>query len=62
MKRMMNKPVKKESLQKHNYDEDTYIKAMKKFQKESRGLLKDSPEYDNIRNKIYGELRMNKAK
>ncbi len=61
MKRMLNKPIKKQSLQKHNYDEDTYLRAMKKFQKESRGLLKGSPEYDSIRNKIYGELRQQKA-
>lgn len=57
MKRLQNKPVKRESLNKHNYDEDSYIRAMKKFQKEARGLLKGSPEYDAIRAKIYGELR-----
>lgn len=31
MRRLLNKPVKKESNTKHVYDEVTYIKAMKKF-------------------------------
>ncbi len=41
----------------HNYDEDTYILGMKRFQKEARGLVPGTKEYNDIRNKIYGELR-----
>ena len=31
----------------------TYLRAMKKFQKETRAILPDSPEYKNVRNEIY---------
>ena len=31
MRRLIGKPVKKESNIQHMYDEDSYIKAMKKF-------------------------------
>ncbi len=61
MRRLLNKPVKKESQNKYDYDEDSYLKAMKKFQKEARGLLPGSPEYDAIRSKVYGELRIDNA-
>ena len=57
MKRMLNKPIKKDSDQKHGYDEDTYLRALKKFTKEARGLTPGTQEYTEIRNKIYGELR-----
>ncbi|CDW79426.1 UNKNOWN [Stylonychia lemnae] len=59
---MLNKPVKKDSDIRHNYDEDTYLKALKKFTKESRGLTPGTQEHTNIRNKIYAELREQKAK
>ncbi len=39
MRRLQNKPVKKDSHYRHGYDEDTYIRAMKKFQQEARGLV-----------------------
>lgn len=42
---------------KHVYDEELYIKGMKKFQKESRGLMQGTTEYENVRNKVYNELR-----
>jgi hypothetical protein len=42
-------------------DDATYIKAMKKFQKETRGILPTSVEYKFIRNKIYSDLRDNRA-
>lgn len=38
---------------KHNYDEDTYLKAMKKFHREARGLMPGSAEYESVRNHIY---------
>jgi len=61
MRRLQNKAVKRESNNQHNYDEDTYILAMKRFQKEARGLVPGTPEYTAIRNKIYSELRQQKA-
>ena len=33
------------------------LAAMKKFQKESKGMLPDSPEWNAVRNQIYDELR-----
>lgn len=57
MRRLLNKPVKKESNIQHMYDEDSYIRAIKKFQKETRGFIPGSQAYDQIRNKIYQELR-----
>lgn len=39
-----------------------YLKALKKFQKRARGLIKDSPEYTQLRNQIYKELRDDKFK
>jgi len=62
MRRLQNKPVKKESTFRHGYDEDTYIRAMKKFQMEARGLVPGTQEYHIIRNKIYTELRIQKGK
>ncbi len=38
-----------------------YIRAMKKFQKEARGLVPRTKEYDEVRNKVYQELRLEKA-
>lgn len=60
MKRMLNKPIKKDSDTKHDYDEDTYLRGLKKFTKEARGLVPGSLEYTTIRNKIYKELREEK--
>lgn len=62
MRRLQNKPVKKESNNTHNYDEDVYIKAMKRFQREARGFVPGSSEYTQIRNKIYGEMRRQSVK
>lgn len=61
MRRLQNKAVKRESNNQHSYDEDTYILAMKRFQKEARGLVPGTPEYTAVRNKIYSELRQQKA-
>lgn len=61
MRRLQNKPVRKEGNNQHNYDEDTYIQAMKKFQREARGYVPGTPEYTSVRNKIYSELRNNKS-
>jgi hypothetical protein len=61
MRRLQNKPVKRDPNYRHNYDEDTYIKAMKKFQMEARGLVPGTQEYNAIRNKIYSELRQEKG-
>lgn len=33
---------------------------MKKFQKASKGMLPDSPEWNAVRNQIYAELRQQK--
>jgi hypothetical protein len=57
MGRVLNKPMKKQSNTQVNYDEAEYLKAMKKFQILTRGMLKDSTEYTNVRNEIYSELR-----
>lgn len=62
MRRLQNKPVKKDSNIRHNYDEDTYIKAMKKFQREARGLVPGTHEYNSVRNMVYSELRDNRYK
>ena len=35
---------------------------MKQFQVETRGVRKGSEDYENIRNKIYGDLRQQKLK
>lgn len=61
MGRLLNKSVKRQSDYEHSYDEADYLKALKKFQVESRGMLKDSQEYTRIRNKIYAELRVQKS-
>lgn len=50
MRRLQNKPARRESNNQHKYDEITYIRAMKKFQKEARGIVPGSKEYDDIRN------------
>ena len=42
------------------YDQRQYIAAMKKFQKQSKGMLPDSPEWNAVRNQIYAELRQQK--
>lgn len=62
LRRLQNKPVKRQSNNQHQYDDEEYIKAMKKFQKEARGIVPGSKEYDEIRNTIYRELRQNRFK
>ena len=62
MRRLQNKSARKDSNNRHNYDEDTYLKAMKKFQREARGLVPGTHEYVMVRNKIYGELRRDDVK
>lgn len=57
MRRLQNKQVKKDPNQKHAYDEELYILGMKKFQKEARGLMPGTSEYEHVRNKVYSELR-----
>lgn len=38
------------------YDPEDYLHAMKRFQKETRGMLPHSDEWRNVRNRIYSEL------
>jgi hypothetical protein len=59
--RLKNKPLKRQQDYTHDYSEENYIKAMKKFQIETRGMLKDSVEFTAVRNKIYSELRQEKG-
>lgn len=40
-----------------NYNSDAYIKAMKDLQIRTRGILKDSNEYANIKNEVFRGLR-----
>lgn len=61
MRRMLNKPVKRQSVNQFNYDEDMYIRAMKRFQKQARGLVPRTKEYDEVRNQVYKELRLEKS-
>ena len=44
------------------YDQEVYLAAVKKFQKESKGLMPNSPEWNAVRNRIYSELRDQKYK
>jgi hypothetical protein len=60
--RLLNKPHRKQSDNVINYDETEYLQAMKRFQVKTRGMLKDSPEYTQVRNSIYSELRRSKSK
>jgi hypothetical protein len=53
---LQNKVFKATPNETTNYDVDTYLKAMKRFQKETRGIVRDSSEYTEIRNNIYREL------
>lgn len=45
----------------NNFHRDDYIKTMKQLQMETRGLLADSPEYLNIRNKLFREMGYRKT-
>ena len=56
-RRLLNKPFKGQSHHKHDYDQGTYMVAMKQFHMETRGMLRDSAEYEKVRNRIYGEMR-----
>lgn len=60
-RRLLNKPFKKQSSFKHNYDPADYMVAMKKFHLKTRGMIRDSEGFDEIRNQIYAELRHKKA-
>ena len=60
-RRLLNKQIKPRSDKvEKQYDQRQYISAMKKFQKESKGMLPDSPEWNAVRNRIYSELRQQK--
>ena len=60
-RRLLNKQIKPRSdIVEKQYDQRQYISAMKKFQKESKGMLPDSPEWNEVRNRIYSELRQKK--
>jgi hypothetical protein len=58
-KRLLNKgnPL---SSQKRKLEKEsvTYIRALKKFQKETRGLLPESEKVKEIRNRIHREMRL----
>lgn len=60
MRRLQNKPLKRQSNTVTQYDEAVYVAAMKRFQIETRGMLPDSDEVKLIRNKIYEEMRLDK--
>ena len=59
-RRLLNKPLKKQSNFSHDFDQAKYLVAMKEFQMKTRGVRKDSEEYDSIRNQIYAKLREDK--
>ena len=50
-RRLLNKTMKRRSdnIEKQ-YDQAQYLAAMKKFQKLTKGMLPNSPEWTNIRN------------
>ena len=60
MRRLQNKPLKRQSNTEINFDEAVYLQAMKRFQIETRGMLPDSAPYMAVRNKIYAEMRTHK--
>ena len=63
-RRLLNKqPHKRNSnaIEKQ-YDQVTYLAAMKKFQQRTKGMLPNSPEWTRIRNETYAELRVAKSK
>lgn len=59
-RRLLNKPLKRQGHFKHSYDSESYLLALKKFQKMTRGVVKGSSEYDELRNQVYAELRQQK--
>lgn len=50
MRRLLNKNPGKRNVYTMEYDQTAYLKAMKRFQKETRGLPPDAPESVEIRN------------
>ena len=59
---MLNKQIKPRSDNvEKQYDQTQYLAAMKKFQRESKGMLPNSTEWNRVRNAIYAELREQKA-
>ena len=62
MGRLLNKPTKSQGFETTaTYDDVTYLRAMKQFQKETRAILPDSAEYKDVRNGIYREMRLKKG-
>lgn len=45
-RRLLNKPMNRQSNFIHNYDPNDYLIAMKKFQVKTRGMLKNTKEYE----------------
>lgn len=43
-----------------HYNPESYIKAIKKLQTMTKGMLRDEPEYINIKNNIFKELNKEK--
>ena len=54
--------MKKQNDYAHSYDSVEYTKAMKNFQRETRGIRKGSDQYEAIRNMHYQKLREEKMK
>ena len=61
-RRLLNKPLKKQSNFSHDYDQTEYLRAMKEFQLRTRGVRKGSAEFESIRNEIYSKLREDKSR
>lgn len=60
MRRLMNKPGKKQSNDLNDFHEAAYIKSMKRYQIETRGMLPDSQQVRDIRNRLFSEMRNDK--
>ena len=50
MRRLLNKNPGKRNEYTMEYDQAAYLKAMKRFQRETRGLPPDAPESIHVRN------------
>lgn len=61
-RRLLNKPVKRQGNTQLHYDDAAYVRAMKQFQKETRGMLPESDAAKAVRNRIYAQLRIDKTK
>lgn len=60
-RRLLNKNLKRQSDFHNSFDPNSYLVAIKKFQRETQGVRKGTIEFENIRNKIYEQLRNEKA-